>query len=148
MDGFLRSGALALAPDGSGLLVVEADNTDYSDDGSCTQKTAGYVAVRAPDGALGALKPLGADVVSAPKRLPDGTFAVLLATTVRLTPGECGPIVNLDLATLDASGTLTARTPLAQELPGCRRPSSRSTPTGRPRSSGATSATPASTRCT
>src|SRR4051794_38388974 len=113
VPGFLRAAALALAPDGSGLLVVEADRSDRA---SCRlPKSAGYVAVRAAGGALGPLRPVGGDVISAARRRPDGTFVVLLATSVKLS-GECRPIRDVDLATLDAAGTVVARAPVARNV--------------------------------
>jgi hypothetical protein len=73
--------------------------------------TAGFVSVRAPDGSLGALRPLGADLLAGPVRLADGSFAAVLGTPVRR--GECFPAENVELATLSAAGAVTARAPLA-----------------------------------
>ena len=115
MPGGLNPQGLALAPDGSGLLGVESDTTDYSDGVSCqTLPTmAGAISVRAATGALTPLHALGADIVAGPVRQADGSYAAVLSTNTALS-GECTPIRSLTLATLDATGAITAQAPLVQ----------------------------------
>ena len=114
VDGRLDTRGLALGPDGAGLLGVHADTTDYSDGIPCGRPPTvfGYVSVRSAGGALGPLRPLGADLAAGPARRPDGANVAVLAQTVG-PAGDCGAARNLEFATLDAAGAVTARTPLA-----------------------------------
>jgi hypothetical protein len=104
----------ALAPDGAGLVGVEADRTDYSNGVSCETlpQTDGWISVRAADGSLAPLKPVGGDLVAGPARLADGTFAALASTSTALS-GECTPLRRLELVTLSAAGDVATRAPLA-----------------------------------
>lgn len=112
--GSLDPRGLALGPDGAGLLGVQADTTDYSDGVSCRKlpTTTGFAGIRRADGSLAPLKPLGSDLLAGPIRLADGTFAAVLGAKTALS-GECAPVRTIELATLDAAGAITARSPLA-----------------------------------
>jgi hypothetical protein len=115
VPGGLYPHALALGPEGAGLLGVESDTTDYSDGVSCQKlpTTAGWVSVRGADGSLALLKPLGADLLAGPIRLADGTFSALVSTSTALS-GNCAPLRRLERVTLTATGDITARAPLTE----------------------------------
>jgi hypothetical protein len=93
--GLLETPSLALRPDGSGLVAVEASVNGGTD---CDEPdTLGaFVARRDSVGRLSPLRALPGDLVAGPVALADGTFATVLGEPAGA--GACGEPSRADLA--------------------------------------------------